>query len=32
LKSGQLEMVANAYADIAIAQPGAFAVDKFITT
>lgn len=32
LKAGQLEIVANAYADVQIAQPTAFAVDKFITT
>lgn len=31
LKSGQIEVVAQAYADVAIAQPSAFAVDKFIT-
>lgn len=32
LKSGQIEVVAQAYADVVVAQPKAFAVDKFITT
>lgn len=31
LDSGEIEVIANAYVDVVLAQPKAFAVDKFIT-